>query len=164
RLVLDAAGVAQHRRVALREQVAVRHRIAARAGGIGADAAVEREGMLQRVELAFGKRGNPPGEALRLADLPGRGLGQYRHDGETLSGRPGQGNRAGPGTSRQSSGSTRERYPPAPRGGPKPTPCVLTVSRARTMSPEALKSKSRTAGTAQPGLTQNARAAPTSKC
>src|SRR5262245_9917446 len=38
------------------------------------------------------------------------------------------------------------------------------VSRARTMSPEALRSKSRTAGTTQPGLTQNARAAATSKC
>src|SRR5262249_50307789 len=38
------------------------------------------------------------------------------------------------------------------------------VSRARTMSPEALRSKSRTAGTTQPGLTQDARAAATSKC
>ena len=57
------AGVDQHRRVALREQVAVRHRIAARAGGIGADAAVQRKGVLQGVELAFGNRCNSAGKA-----------------------------------------------------------------------------------------------------
>src|SRR6516165_7644027 len=60
--------------------------------------------------------------------------------------------------------SNRETLPPTPAGGAKPYPCVLMVSRARTMSPVALRSKSRTAGTTQPGLTQNARAAPTSKC
>src|SRR5262249_18623975 len=94
RLVLAEAGVDQHRRVTLREQVAVRNRIAERAAGIGADAAVEGEGVLQDVELALRERGNSAGETVRLASFSGRGLRQYRHDGETLSGLPAEGNRA----------------------------------------------------------------------
>jgi hypothetical protein len=60
--------------------------------------------------------------------------------------------------------TTQHLLPGSPTRYNKPKPCVLKVSRARTMSPEALRSKSRTPGMAQPGTTQNARAAATSKC
>src|SRR5262249_27203626 len=76
------------------EQVGGGNGIGGGAGGIGGDAAVEGEGVLQGVELAFGERGNSAGEALRLASFSGRGLRQYRHDGETLSGLAAEGNRA----------------------------------------------------------------------
>ena len=76
RLVLAEAGVDQQRGVALRQQIAVRHRIAARARRIGADPAVERERVLQGVELAFGHRAYAAGKAAGLASFPGRVFGQ----------------------------------------------------------------------------------------
>ena len=75
RLVLAEAGVDQHGGVALRQQVAVRHRKSARAGRIGADPAVERIRVLQGVELAFGERRDPG----RFASVPRRRLRRCRH-------------------------------------------------------------------------------------
>jgi hypothetical protein len=63
--------------------------------------------MLQGVELAFGDRGNSAGKSIRLASFSGRGLRQHRHDGETLSGLPAEGNRA----------RARSRRAGAPRTG-----------------------------------------------
>jgi hypothetical protein len=79
RLVFAETCVDQHRRVALRKEIAVRHRIAARACGIRAHPTVERERVLQGVELAGGDRGNAAGKASRLASFR-RGLRHYRHD------------------------------------------------------------------------------------
>ncbi len=55
RLVAAETGVDQPGGVGLREQVAVRHRIAGGARRIGRDPAVEPHGILERVELAGGK-------------------------------------------------------------------------------------------------------------
>ena len=71
RLVLAEAGVDQHGGIALRQQIAVRHRIAARAGRIGADPAVERIRVLQGVELAFGERRDPAAPCRPFRELPG---------------------------------------------------------------------------------------------
>ena len=84
RLVLAEAGVDQHGGVGLRQEVAVRHRKAARARRIRADPAVEGEGVLQRVELVVGKRGDAAGEGLRMARAFGGVLGGEGHDYETL--------------------------------------------------------------------------------
>ena len=92
RLVLAKAGVDQHRRVALRDEVAVRHRIAACACGVRADATVERKGVLQRVELAFVNCGDSAGKAARVASFLGGVLGQDGHGASTLPGAGGEGN------------------------------------------------------------------------
>ena len=70
-LVLAEPGVDQHRGVGLLQQVAVRHRVAARAGGVRTDPAVELVGVLQRVQLAFGKRRDSPGKAAAFGGFPG---------------------------------------------------------------------------------------------
>src|SRR5207249_9346820 len=78
--------------VALRDEIAVRHRIAARACGVRADATIERKRVLQRVELAFDNCGNAPGKAARLASFRGGMLGQDGHGGSSLPGTGGEGN------------------------------------------------------------------------
>jgi hypothetical protein len=77
RLVLAEAGVDQHGAVGLGEQVAVRHREAAGARRIGANAAVEGERVLQRVEAIVGERRDAAREGVRVAGGSGRFLGGF---------------------------------------------------------------------------------------
>ena len=65
-LILAEAGIDQKRCVALGQQVAVRHRIAARAARIGADPPVERKRILQSVKFALGKREYASTKASRI--------------------------------------------------------------------------------------------------
>jgi hypothetical protein len=66
-LVRGEAGIDQDRGVGLFDEVTVRHRISARARRVGADAAIQFQHVLQRIEPAFRHHGEVSGGTIDLA-------------------------------------------------------------------------------------------------